>query len=173
MPERILTAMYDSRAAAESARDQLEAIGIARDSISIRGTDQGATTDSTTTTRDDDPGLWGSIMDALFPDDDRYTYEEGVRRGSFLLSARVPEGLEDRAHDILDSTDSVNVDERAESWRQGGWAGYQAGSAGSTTSAYGSGTGNVPGLAETSTANYAAGSARPARTRPAPHIRRR
>src|SRR3954453_17932500 len=165
MPERILTAMYDSRAAAESARDQLEVIGIARDSISIRGTDQGATTASTTTTRDDDPGLWGSIMDALFPDDDRYTYEEGVRRGSFLLSARVPEGLEDRAHDILDSTDAVNVDERAESWRQGGWAGYQAGSTGSTTSAYGSGTaaygsgtGNVPGLAETSTANYAAGS---------------
>lgn len=157
MPERILTAMYDSRAAAESARDQLEAIGIARDSISIRGTDQGATT-ATTTTRDDDPGLWGSIMDALFPEDDRYTYEEGVRRGSFLLNARVPEGLEDRAHDILDSTDAVNVDERAESWRQGGWAGYQAGSTGSTTSAYGSGTARAPGLAETGTSAYAAGS---------------
>src|SRR4051794_29536187 len=164
MPERILPPMYDSRAAAESARVQLEAIGVARDSISIRGTDQGATTASTTT-RDEDPGLWGSIMDALFPDDDRYTYEEGVRRGSFLLSARVPEGLEDRAHDVLDSTDAVNVDERAESWRQGGWAGYQtggtgsqAGGTGSTTSAYGTGTGNVPGLAETSTANYAAGS---------------
>src|SRR3954451_9620976 len=159
MPERILTAMYDSRAAAESARDQLEAIGIARDSISIRGTDQGATT-ATTTTRDDDPGLWGSIMDALFPEDDRYTYEEGVRRGSFLLNARVPEGLEDRAHDILDSTDAVNVDERAESWRQGGWAGYQAGSTGSTTSAYGSGTATAPGLAEAGTSAYAAGSTR-------------
>src|SRR3954449_5910700 len=155
MPERILTAMYDSRAAAESARDQLEAIGIARDSISIRGTDQAT---ASTTARDDDPGLWGSIMDALFPEDDRYTYEEGVRRGSFLLNARVPEGLEDRAHDILDSTDAVNVDERAESWRQGGWAGYQAGSTGSTTSAYGSGTATAPGLAETGTSAYAAGS---------------
>src|SRR4051794_15311224 len=147
MPERILTAMYDSRAAAESARDQLEAIGIARDSISIRGTDQGATTASTTT-RDEDPGLWGSIMDALFPEDDRYTYEEGVRRGSFLLSARVPEGLEDRAHDVLDSTDAVNVDERAESWRQGGWAGYQAGSTGYQAGGTGSqagGTGSQAG----------------------------
>src|SRR4051794_31406647 len=133
MPERILTAMYDSRAAAESARDQLEAIGIARDSISIRGTDQAT---ASTTARDDDPGLWGSIMDALFPEDDRYTYEEGVRRGSFLLNARVPEGLEDRAHDILDSTDAVYVDDRAERWRQGRWAGYQSGSTGSPTSAH-------------------------------------
>ena len=133
MAERILTAMYDSRGAAEAARDQLEAIGIARDSISIRGTDRRHDRHhAPPATR---IGALGQHHGRLFPEDDRYTYEEGVRRGSYLLSARVPEGLEDRANDILDGTDAVNVDERAESWRQGGWAGYQAGSTGSTTSA--------------------------------------
>ena len=43
-----------------------------------------------------------------------------------LLSARVPDGLEDQATDVLERYDPVDVDERAESWRQSGWAGYQA-----------------------------------------------
>ena len=37
MTERTLTAMYDTRGAAESARDQLVGIGVAQDAITIRG----------------------------------------------------------------------------------------------------------------------------------------
>ena len=112
MPERILTAMYDSRSAAESARDQLAALGIARENIAIRGADQGTT--ATTTEAREETGLWGSIMDALFPEEDRHTYAEGLRRGGYLLSARVPDALEDRAIDLLEGSGAVDVDERAE-----------------------------------------------------------
>ena len=50
-----------------------------------------------------------------------------MRRGGYLLTARVPEGLEDQAVDALERHDPVDLDQRAESWRQEGWTGYQAG----------------------------------------------
>ena len=37
MTDRTLTAMYDTRGAAETARDQLIELGVAVDAISIRG----------------------------------------------------------------------------------------------------------------------------------------
>ena len=39
MTERTLTAMYDTRGAAETARDGLAALGIPADAIAIRGTE--------------------------------------------------------------------------------------------------------------------------------------
>jgi uncharacterized protein (TIGR02271 family) len=50
----------------------------------------------------------------------------------------------------------VDVDERAEGWRQGGWAGHQAGGTGSTTSAYGSGTASTTSAAGTGPAGTSA-----------------
>ena len=34
------------------------------------------------------------------PDEDRHTYAEGLKRGGYLLSARVPDGLQDAAADF-------------------------------------------------------------------------
>ena len=61
------------------------------------------------------------------PDEDRHTYTEGLNRGGYLLSARVPEELADTAGEVLESSDPIDLDQRSESWRQEGWAGYQAG----------------------------------------------
>ena len=67
-----------------------------------------------------------------------------------------PDGLEDRAIDLLENSGAVDVDERAEGWRQGGWAGHRAGGTGSTTSAYGSGTASTTGASGTSAAGLGA-----------------
>jgi uncharacterized protein (TIGR02271 family) len=143
MAERTLTAMYDTRGAAESARDDLVALGISSVDITIRGTESGSSAGSTSSAARESEGLWGSLADALFPEEDSYTYAEGVRRGGYLLSVRVPDGLEDQATEVLERYEPIDMDERAESWRQSGWAAYQAsgtGAAGATTAAYGGST---------------------------------
>src|SRR3954469_2326400 len=125
MTERILTAMYDTRSAAEAARDQLVALGVPSGDVTVRGAEAGTTT--TATSVDEDKGFWASLADLFAPEEDRSTYAEGMRRGGYLLSARVPDGMQDRASDVLEQSGAVDVDERTESWRQSGWTGYQAG----------------------------------------------
>lgn len=144
MTEQTLTAMYDTRGAAESARDQLLGIGVADEAISIRGTDGGTALPDTAT---EGGGFWAGLADLFMPSEDRHTYAEGLDRGSYLLSARVPDILEAAAADILEASEPVDLDERTASWRQSGWTGYSAGSpspAGAPVATYG----EVVGLAE-------------------------
>ena len=124
MTEQTLTAMYDTRGAAEYARDQLVGIGVVRDTIAIHGAEAGTTAPTTTAT--EDKGFWASLTDLFMPDEDRYTYSEGLNRGHYVLSARVPEELREQAADILEASEPVDLDERSASWRQEGWAGYDA-----------------------------------------------
>jgi len=129
--ERVLTAMYDSRGAAETARDSLVELGISQSAVMIHGTDAaGAAT--TTEPR----GFWASLADMFMPDDERETYAEGVRRGGYVLSVHVPQGLEEQAERALELSEPIDLDERSESWRQGGWAGARQ--TASDTSALGS-----------------------------------
>ena len=145
MTERTLTAMYDTRGAAESARDGLVALGIPADAIAIRGTED----DRDTTTVDEDQGFWASLANLFVPDEDRHIYAEGVRRGGYLLTAQVPESTAEQAREVLERSDPVDIDERAASWRQSGWTGYEADkpsyAGASATAAYSEGA----GLAET------------------------
>ena len=90
-------------------------------------------------------GFWASLADLFMPDEDRHTYSEGLRRGGYLLTARVPDELEAAAADVLESSEPIDLDHRRESWRQEGWADYQA--AAPASAAYGEGS----GLAEVGT----------------------
>src|SRR3954452_20576867 len=122
MAERTLTAMYDDRSAAEAARDRLVALGVPSSGITIRGTDAGSTAG-------EGKGFLDGLADLFAPEEDRHTYAEGLRRGGYLLSARVPDGMQDRASDVLEQSGAVDIDQQAESWRQSGWTGYQPGTA--------------------------------------------
>ena len=154
MAERTLTAMYDTRGAAEAARDQLVALGIPSAGVTIRGTDAG-TTATSAPAADEDKGFWASLADLFAPEEDQYTYAEGLRRGGYLLSARVPDGMADRASDVLEQSGAVDIDERAEGWRQGGWTGYQAGATGSSGSAAAGMTSTARAGGAADTAGYA------------------
>jgi uncharacterized protein (TIGR02271 family) len=111
--DRVLTAMYDSRSAAESARDRLVGLGIASDSVGIRGAEAGAAT----TEAPEERGFWASLF---MPAEDQRVYSEGVNRGGYMLSARVPDGMEDEAIDVLENSGAVDLDAQAESWGQAG-----------------------------------------------------
>jgi len=122
---RTLTALFDSRADAQASADSLRQLGIDTDDIHIH--------DNTLQTGDsthDDPGLWQTIKNAFLPDEDRHTYEEGLRRGGFLLTADVDEAQADRAIGVLDSANGVDMDERSNRWRAEGWTAPATGATG-------------------------------------------
>lgn len=193
---RTITAMFDSRAEAENARDRLSGAGISPDHVTIydksalgeddrsnipmaqhsssfmshdsnetgRGVSQGQPPagsangsagvhrgilgdfiDDRTGTKvgadvdiadrgmpaertqpETGTGLWASIKHFFQGDD--HVYEEGIRRGGFLLSARVDDGAAESATAILTQDANVDLDERQNSWRLDGWAGSPGGS---------------------------------------------
>ena len=123
---RTITALFDSRADADAAKQRLKDADIDIGHISIADqSSQGYSADSYSTTQD--KGLWASIKGAFMPDEDRHMYEEGVRRGGFLLSGDVDENDADRAVGLLEQANTVDIDKRADDWRGSGWTAPVAG----------------------------------------------
>ncbi|MBL6081593.1 YsnF/AvaK domain-containing protein [Belnapia sp. T18] len=123
---RTITAMFDDRAHADAAVQQLtQQLNILRSDVQLHAADTASTTDGTATTSGD-TGFWASLKDLFVPDEDRTTYAEGVRRGSVVLSARVEDGMLEHAMDVLESHGAVDLDTREAEWRQDGWTGTQA-----------------------------------------------
>jgi uncharacterized protein (TIGR02271 family) len=123
---KCLTAMFDSHADAQRAVDRLQEFGIP--SARIR-TVEGSTATSGTTrsTSDESKGFWDTLGDLFFPDEDRYTYAEGLSRGGYLVTVTgLSAGEYDTALDVLDDEGTVNLDEREASWRSEGWGGYES-----------------------------------------------
>jgi len=145
------TALYDTRGAAETARDGLISLGITESDISIRGTED-TSGSSMSTSGAENKGFWASLGDLFMPDDDRNTYTEGVRRGGYLLSVRVPDGLENEAEDVMESADPIDLDQRSESWRQEGWSTQGTTAGGGTYAA--AGTRGTAGLSDTAATGY-------------------
>jgi uncharacterized protein (TIGR02271 family) len=80
-----------------------------------------------------DTGGWniGDFFKSLFGTDqhgdDAGVYAEAVRRGAYMVSVDAPtESQADRAADILQRFHAVDLEQRAQGWRSGGWGGYQA-----------------------------------------------
>jgi len=69
-------------------------------------------------------GIIGGLVDLGIPEEQAHYYAEGVRRGGVLVTARTNDADTDRAHDIMDRYNPVNIEERAAAWRQEGWKGY-------------------------------------------------
>jgi len=119
---RTITAFFDTRDAAERAAGQLASIGIGRDRVRIT---EGASASTSAATDTEPKGFWEELKDLFLPEEDRDSYAEGLRRGGYLLSARVDDANYNRALEALDDEGAVNMDERESNWRSSGWSGYQ------------------------------------------------
>ena len=117
---RTITALFDTRGDAEAAENRLKASNIDADHIRIHDETSAGYSSSAYSTHKE-PGIWESIKNAFLPDEDRHTYEEGVRRGGFLLTADVEEAHVDDAVRVLEEADTVDIDDRAQQWRSSGW----------------------------------------------------
>jgi hypothetical protein len=69
-------------------------------------------------------GFVGALVDAGIPREHADIYAEAVRRGGTLVVVRIEEMWRERAADTLSRHLPVDIEERAESWRQAGWRGF-------------------------------------------------
>lgn len=114
-----IAALFDDRADAQSAEASLKAADVHADNVRIHDKSSSGFKDTGSTHAD--TGIWGSVKNAFLPDEDRHTFEEGVRRGGFLLTADVDEHSVDHAVGVLESAKTVDIDVRAQQWRSSGW----------------------------------------------------
>jgi len=123
MPDKIITALFDSRGDAESALRRLSQAGVGggRVQISSEAGESGVASGSLGAT-----GNLATVLgDQTLPAEDRETFAEGLRRGAYLLTARVTDAAAPQVVGILDETNAVDLDDRAQQWRSSGWAGPQ------------------------------------------------
>jgi hypothetical protein len=69
-------------------------------------------------------GLIGALVDMGIPEESAQYYAEGIRRGGTLVTVRTDDSMTDRAVEILNRHDPIDINERASQWRESGWGGY-------------------------------------------------
>jgi|GEM_PF-152112 len=69
-------------------------------------------------------GLVGALVDIGVPEEEAEYYAEGVRRGGAILTIHAPDEAEERAMNIINRSQSVDLDERASWWREQGWSSF-------------------------------------------------
>jgi len=151
MTTRTVTAMFSTRAEAERAMQQLVSqLGV--DRAMVRITPEAGATDVGYDQAQpyQETGFFASLKNLFLPDEDRYAYAEGLRRGSVLVSAQVPENQVNQAADVLEHAGALDLDQQEASWRQSGWTGYDAAAAG--VGAVGAGIATTAAMGTTSTA---------------------
>src|SRR5476651_1985367 len=122
-----LAAVFETRAEANQAKDELVHNGYDRDTITV--SDSGSVAG---TPRTDDDSILGSIKHMFSQllgreHADRHVYAEALNRGHVVLTVQA-----DRAADIVEEFNPIDIDEHETLWRAGGWTGaeIQGGGAG-------------------------------------------
>lgn len=67
-------------------------------------------------------GILGGLTGIGIPEDEAHLYAESVRRGGTLVSVTISEDGVDRATEIMERFDPVDIDERSAIWREQGWS---------------------------------------------------
>lgn len=129
--DRTLSALYDQRNDAMSAVDDLAALGIPRDNITMvaRSEPGEAAGGGAYGAEREQPGFWDAISNLFVSDEDKRIYEEGISQGGATIIARVDESQMDRAIDVLERHNPVDLDERERAWREAAESPYRPGAA--------------------------------------------
>jgi uncharacterized protein (TIGR02271 family) len=113
--------MFNSRSEADAAASQLRSEIGAEARIIDQSSSSGSSGNGSS-----GGGFWADLKEMFVADEDRGGYEEGVRRGHFLLTAYVPEDQADRACSLLEQSGSMDLDQSQDQWRSEGWSGQSA-----------------------------------------------
>lgn len=116
---RVITAFFDTAGSADRAEKDLIDAGIPGRHITKSGSGVTETAEPV-----EHRGFWESLKDLFLPDEDRYSYAEGLRRGGYLLRVETDEANYTRVADILDTDGAIDMDRREDEWRTSGWTGY-------------------------------------------------
>ncbi|MCC2976617.1 YsnF/AvaK domain-containing protein [Sphingomonas sp. PL-96] len=124
-----ITALFDSRSDAEAAKERLKGARVDADHVHLHDKSSMGYRESGYSNHED-RGFWDSVKNAFAPDEDRHTYEEGVRRGGTLLTADVDDDCIDEAVRVLEEANTVDIEDRSNQWRSSGWDYAGTGAAG-------------------------------------------
>jgi len=69
-------------------------------------------------------GLIGGLTDIGVSKSDAEYYAESVRRGGALVTVRADDSRAERAAEIMREHGAVDIERRAEEWRESGWTGW-------------------------------------------------
>jgi hypothetical protein len=116
---RTITALFDTKADADAGAERLRVAGVDASGVHVHDHSTHQTSGAYSTGKD--KGLWASLKNTFLPHEDRHTYEEGIRRGGFLLTADVDDDATPAAVKALEEANSVDLDARSQQWRDGGW----------------------------------------------------
>lgn len=130
-----ITAMFDTRSDAEAAKERLKSARVDIDHVHLHDKSSAGFNEAGHSDHEN-RGFWGSVKNAFAPDEDRHTYEEGVRRGGTVLTADVDDDCVEEAVRILEEAKSIDIDDRSKEWRTSGWD-YAPGAATGATAALG------------------------------------
>lgn len=70
-------------------------------------------------------GFMASLRNFFMPEEDRYGYAEGMRRGSYMVAADVDEAHAPKVIDVLERAGAIDLDAEEQRWRSEGWHGYE------------------------------------------------
>ena len=109
---RSVTALYDTRAEAEAACERLKSGVDVEGRVKIL--DQSSSDSS-------------DFRSVPMDHEDRHAFGEGLKRGGYMLCAHVDDDEDaDKIVALLDETNSVDLDERQDTWRNEGWQPFAA-----------------------------------------------
>jgi len=126
--ENTVVGVYDSYTQAQNAMNELLSAGFSRSDVQL-------SPDADGMTASDDAGSSGggssigNFFRSLFGMEEHHEhrdiYSEAVRRGSCVLSVNAASDEQrDRATDIMNRYDPVDIDERSSHWKSQGWSRY-------------------------------------------------
>lgn len=70
-------------------------------------------------------GIVGALVDLGLPEEQAQYYAEGVRRGGTLVTVQASDEMTPQVVDIMNRFDPIDIERRAEYWRNEGWEGYE------------------------------------------------
>ena len=71
-------------------------------------------------------GIAAALMDLGVPEVESEYYLEGIRRGGTLVTVTADESNVNRAQDIMNRYNPIDLEQRSGMWRESGWTGYNA-----------------------------------------------
>lgn len=115
---KTIVGLFDSKETAQRVADDLVAAGCDRADIDISAAESSG----------ESAKKEGGFFSWLFgeDDDDRYTYEEGLRRGRTAVAVDAAAENEETICAIMNRHDALDLNSEGERWRQEGWAGRPA-----------------------------------------------
>lgn len=127
--ENTVVGVYDSYAQAQNALNELMTAGFSRSDVQLSPDSESSTRVADADTSSSGGSGIGNFFRSLFGMEEQREhgdiYSEAVRRGSCVLTVNAASDEQrDRATEIMNRYDPVDIDERSSHWRTQGWSGY-------------------------------------------------